>query len=438
MKKDLFKEFIDKNTLQQVPNHNYWADYSHRIKIAPIYENPGKKYLNSLTVFPEKPWKIGYTIDTEDINFALERAKKCISLGVNLLTFKLNTEKDLEYIKHKKFLNKTNVCYVFKKNNITNQKNNKKNLLCYDVLNHLMKTGNWIKSKKKDLDFWKNNITNNNQTIFIDARTYQNSGANIIDELSFTLNHLNEYLNLLQSDLTKKKHYKVIINISIGNNYFFEIAKLQVLRILFFTISKKYKLNLSPVIISEPSKRYMTIFDYNNNMIRTISACMSSILGGSDIINNIPYDQTFNQPNDFSDRIAINQLQLLKNESHFDKIQNSIQGSYYIENLIQKFTSASLNKFKKIEKKGGLIKCLKNNFIQNLIFNNANKEKYLFHENKKILVGINKYKDDSQKNPISYKKTQIKSIKTFIDPIVESRLSNSLEKIRIKNDEKKY
>jgi methylmalonyl-CoA mutase len=55
------------------------------------------------------------------------------------------------------------------------------------------------------------------------------------------------------------------------------------------------------------------------------------------------------------DRIARNQLLILKNESYFDKV-NPADGSYYIEKLTNQLAEKALALFKTIEENGGYLK----------------------------------------------------------------------------------
>ena len=102
-----------------------------------------------------------------------------------------------------------------------------------------------------------------------------------------------------------------------------------------------------------------TTKNYNNNIIRTTSECMSGILGGCDFIKSIPYDVKFNEQNEFSHRITNNQLLILKNETLIKFVNNSISGSYYITYLIEKLAEKSLELIKKIEENGGYLRSKK-------------------------------------------------------------------------------
>ena len=68
-------------------------------------------------------------------------------------------------------------------------------------------------------------------------------------------------------------------------------------------------------------------------MLRTTTECMSAVLGGANTVNNLAYDAVYHKDNEFSERIARNQLLILKHESHFNTVNNPTDGAYYIESL---------------------------------------------------------------------------------------------------------
>src|SRR5690554_7522397 len=102
---------------------------------------------------------------------------------------------------------------------------------------------------------------------------------------------------------------------------------------LFDALKKEYNYEFDCHIIAQPTKRNKTIYDYNVNMLRTTTECMSAILGGADAVQNIAYDAVFHKTNEFGDRISRNQLLILKEECYFDKVNNPADGAYYIESL---------------------------------------------------------------------------------------------------------
>ncbi len=236
-------------------------------------------------------------------------------------------------------------------------------------------------------------IDNRNFKININSASVRNKGANIIQEIAFMLSLANEYLNIYGCNIAKH----ISFELTQGSNYFFEISKIQVLRILWSIITNEHGEQIDDTTITSiPSLRNKTIKNYNNNIIRSTSECISGILGGCNFIKSIPYDSLFNEKNEFSQRIMNNQLLILKNETHLDKVSNAIEGCYYINDLIRNISEKSLSLFKKIENNGGYLESHKNGFIKEQIEQNNRLENSFYDSNKNILVGFNKYIDDSK------------------------------------------
>jgi methylmalonyl-CoA mutase len=223
----------------------------------------------------------------------------------------------------------------------------------------------------------------------------------------------------------------------VDGNYFFEIAKLRALRLLWKTIAAEFGVLADCHILACPSKRNKTIYDYNVNLLRTTTECMSAILGGADTVFNMPYDAVYHKSNEFGERIARNQLLILKGESYLDKVTNPSDGTYYIESLSQQLAENALNIFKQIEEGGGFLKQLKAHNIQRKIKESALKQQIRYDSGEEILVGSNKYfnemekmKQELEKNPFMKKNFR----KTIIEPIIEIRLSESSEKTRLDHE----
>ena len=170
-------------------------------------------------------------------------------------------------------------------------------------------------------------------------------------------------------------------------------------------------------------------------MLRTTSECMSAILGGSDTISNISYDSIYHKSNEFGERIARNQLLILKEEAYLSEAHKFANGAYYIENTEKQFAKKALQLFKQIEKNGGFLKQLKKGTIQNKISENAEKQQELFDQNELILLGTNKLpsQNDRMKNELQiYPFLKKKNSKTLIVPILQRRLSEQHEQNRLK------
>ena len=117
----------------------------------------------------------------------------------------------------------------------------------------------------------------------------------------------------------------------------------------------------------------------------------------ADAVYNMPYDAIYHKNNEFGDRIARNQLLILKTESYFDKVSNAAEGAYYIESLTQQFAEKALEIFKEIEAGGGFLKELKEGIIQRKIAESAKLEQEKFDKGELVLIGTNKYENPEDK-----------------------------------------
>nr|WP_315187669.1 methylmalonyl-CoA mutase subunit beta [uncultured Flavobacterium sp.] len=449
--KNLFKEFNPisaKQWKQKIQFELKGADYNETliwnspedIKVKPFYD---KDDVTKTFSVPTKAseFKICQNIFVFDIEKSIERALESLNRGAESLRFTIENEAiNVEHLLEKLPLENTavyfhlsffSIDFLKKIETIAKQKN--ATIYCnIDPIGQLAKEGNWFTTAEKS-NFDSLNLlskeTKSVSLISINSALYQNAGATIVQQIAYSLAHANEYFNRIE--VINKP---IVFEISVGTNYFFEIAKLRALRLLFKLIAKEYNPNLDCHFLVSPTKRNKTLYDYNVNMLRTTTECMSAILGGADSIANLPYDALYHKDNEFGDRIARNQLLILKNESYFDKVNNPADGSYYIENLTNQLAEKALTLFKNIEENGGFLKQLNEGIIKRKIQESADYEQELFDTGKEILLGTNKYtnKEDRMKNDLElFPFVKVKPRKTLITPIIEKRLSEKLEQERL-------
>lgn len=460
MKTRLFNEFEEvsaKQWKQKIHFDLKGADYNETlvwksgdgIDVKPFYhpeESP-----EPIPVRPPSHWNICEKIFVKSSDEANTVALKALEKGAESIYFILKSDEvdpsglfegidlntvsiylelhflSLEFISH---LNKT-------------MPENKKNIhLNLDIIGKLARTGNWFHNLDKDHEILYEVLSKAagfGSVLGVNLGLYQNAGATIPQQLAYSLAHANEYLNhFVGNSQEVKMDSKLLFKVSVGSNYFFEIAKLRALRLLYSRLASEYGQDEECHILAEPSKRNKTLYDYNVNLLRTTTECMSAILGGADSISNLPYDSLYHKHNDFGVRIARNQLLILKNESYFEKAANPAEGSYYIEEITQQFAEKALEIFKSIEKGGGFLKQLKAGQIQKKISESAQAEQKLFDSGELVLVGTNKYPnpEDRMKKELEIspflKKTPRK---TLLQPILEKRLAEKYEKQRLGEEE---
>ena len=454
MKKDLFKDFdavSAKAWKQKIQVDLKGADYNDTlvweslegIKVKPFYHQDD--FDKPFSPIPGQPshWNIGqfYFIDDESITNKL--ALDAISRGTEAIYFTAHKTFDFQTVLkdfstsktliqlHLHFLDAT-----FVKEITTYAEAKGIKLDAYiDPIGHLGSTGNWFSNQAGDLKITSEILNISPTALFIETSQYQNAGANMEQQLAYALSHANEYLNHFGK---KIKHLSPTFKISVGSNYFFEIAKIRALRLGYAALAKAHGVDDMCRIIATPSLRNKTLYDYNVNMLRTTTETMSAVLGGADTVINLPYDALYHKSNEFGERISRNQLLILKEESYFDVVSNAADGSYYIEALTQALAERSLRLLKDIESSGGLLSQLKEGTIQRKISESAAKEQLLFNDGTLVLVGTNKHpnQQDRMKDDLElYPFLKHNPRKTLIKPITEKRLAQAVEQKRLADEE---
>lgn len=441
-----FKEISAAEWKQKIQVDLKGADYNDTllwktdegITVKPFYTKEDQTKTTIAT--PKKGFNICQSIYIEDEKKANYFAINSLKRGAKSIEFKAKTKFDYKTLLQDLDLKNTVLYFKVKfldAKFIIELSNHIASDNCYfniDIIGNLASTGNWFTNLNNDHKEFEKIINNVPNAICINATTYQNAGANNTQQLAYALAHANEYLNHFGSKIANNIHF----NFSVGSNYFFEIAKLRAFRILWASLLKEYAIkNNTTHLFTQPSLRNKTLYDYNVNMLRTTSECMSAILGGADTVCNISYDDIFHHSNEFGERISRNQLLILQQESELSDAQNFADGAYYIEAITQQLAHNSLEVFKTIEKGGGFLKQLKEGIIQRKIKDAAEKEQTKFDIGKLVLLGTNKIQNDNDKmkNDLElFPFMKIRNEKTLIQPIIQKRLAEKLEQERLQDE----
>lgn len=233
--------------------------------------------------------------------------------------------------------------------------------------------------------------------VTVNAVSLNNAGSYICQELGYALAWGAEYLNLLtEAGVSADKAAKAIkFNFGISGNYFFEIAKFRAARLLWANIVKAYEpacdCACKMAIHAETSQFNMTVFDAHVNLLRSQTEAMSAAIAGVDSISVVPFDKTYETPDDFSERLARNQQLLLKEESHMDKIVDPAAGSYYIETLTASIAAEAWKLFLAVEEDGGFLAQAQAGKVQAAVNASGKARREAVSKRKEILLGTNQY-----------------------------------------------
>ncbi len=231
----------------------------------------------------------------------------------------------------------------------------------------------------------------------VSGEYFHNSGSTIVQELGFTLAAGHEYLvKLMEAGLTATEAARTLrFSMAVSSNYFMEIAKFRAGRMLWANIVKEYNPECG---CAEKMKAHavtsmwnMTVYDPYVNMLRGTTEAMSASLAGVYSLEVLPFDAAYEEPTDFSARIARNVQLLLKNESHFDNVTDPAGGSYYIENLTQSIADEAWKLFRQVEDKGGYIAAFRDGFVTAAVEESARAKDKAVSMRRTVLLGTNQY-----------------------------------------------
>ena len=233
--------------------------------------------------------------------------------------------------------------------------------------------------------------------VTVSAGIFSNAGSTIVEELAFALSAGNDYLARLtdagvDADTAARK---LRFSFSVTSNYFMEIAKFRAARMLWANIVKGYapakNCACKMMIHARTADWNQTVYDPYVNMLRGTTEAMSATIAGVHSLEVMPFDASFENPTEFSKRIARNVELLLKNESHFDQVVDPAGGSYYVENLAQSIAAEAWKLFLEIEEKGGYTEAYKAGFIAERIKASAAAKDKNIATRRQILLGANQY-----------------------------------------------
>ncbi|MEJ2594125.1 MAG: methylmalonyl-CoA mutase family protein [bacterium] len=316
--------------------------------------------------------------------------------------------------------------------------------LSYDPLGYYSKTGQFHHSYEEDMKKLYALVEGAKdlrrfQVVTVNAADFHNAGSGIITQLAFALARGADYLTYLTGqgldiDLVAPA---IRFTFAVGSNYFMEMAKFRAARYLWANIVNAYGLNdannAAMYIHCENSTWNKSVYDPYVNMLRVTTETMSSLLGGVDSMTVLPFNASYEEPTDFSERIARNLQLLLRGESYFDKVNDPAAGSYYIEELTASIIREAWKLFLEVDERGGYYEAFREGFIAHRITEEANAKDHRIAQGRRTILGTNKY-PNLDENLDNYTDSH-RSDKDAKGLIVPYRGAMAFEALRYKTDQ---
>ncbi|HZO95664.1 MAG TPA: methylmalonyl-CoA mutase family protein [Candidatus Baltobacteraceae bacterium] len=132
-----------------------------------------------------------------------------------------------------------------------------------------------------------------------------------------------------------------------------------------------------------------------NNIARTAIEALAAVCGGAQSLHTNGYDEALSIPSESAMKIALRTQQIIAEEVGVGSTIDPLAGSYAIEALTNEIEKGCFDYFAEIDKRGGVIPCVEDNFFQIELAEAA----YDLHRRKdageRHVVGVTKYRDDS-------------------------------------------
>ncbi|MBL4926514.1 methylmalonyl-CoA mutase [Fuscibacter oryzae] len=235
-------------------------------------------------------------------------------------------------------------------------------------------------------------------SISISGYHMQEAGANLVQELAYTLADGREYVRAAIERGMNVDDFagRLSFFFAIGMNFFMEAAKLRAARQLWTRIMQEFNPKKSGSLMlrthCQTSGVSLQEADPYNNVIRTAYEAMAAALGGTQSLHTNALDEAIALPTEFSARIARNTQLILQEETGITHVVDPLAGSYYVESLTAELAEKAWALIEEVEAMGGMTKAVATGMPKLRIEESAAKRQAMIDRGEEVIVGVNKYR----------------------------------------------
>jgi methylmalonyl-CoA mutase N-terminal domain/subunit len=232
--------------------------------------------------------------------------------------------------------------------------------------------------------------------ISISGYHFAEAGATPVQEIAFTISNGLYYLSIAKDrglDVETLAS-RVSFFFATGTKLLTEVAKLRAARTIWARLTQERYQFKNPKssqmrIHAQTAGSELLPLGIENNLSRVTIQALAAIFGGVQSLHTNAHDEALNLPTEFSSGLAINIQEIIRVETDICQTPDPFGGSYYIEELTKEIENEVLGLLDRIERCGGVVDSIKNEFQRSLIEENAYLEAKSIEERKKLMVGIN-------------------------------------------------
>ena len=235
-------------------------------------------------------------------------------------------------------------------------------------------------------------------SISISGYHMQEAGANLVQELAYTLADGREYVRAaINAGMDVDKFAgRLSFFFAIGMNFFMEAAKLRAARLLWHKVMTEFdaKSERSKMLRTHCQTSGVSLQEQDpyNNVIRTAYEAMAAALGGTQSLHTNALDEAIALPTEFSARIARNTQLILQEETGITNVVDPLAGSYYVESLTSELADKAWALMEEVEEMGGMTKAVASGMPKLRIEESAARRQAMIDRGQEVIVGVNKYR----------------------------------------------
>lgn len=254
------------------------------------------------------------------------------------------------------------------------------------------------------LEFCNQNLPKWNP-ISISGYHIREAGSTVEQELAFTFANGIAYMETaIKNGLDLNQlGQQISFFFNSHNGFLEEIAKFRAARKIWSTIMKeRFGVTNEKAMMcrfhTQTGGSTLTSEQPDNNIVRTTIQALSAVLGGTQSLHTNSFDEALSLPSDESAKLALRTQQIIAHESNIVNHPDPFGGSYIIEEMTEELVKKSFKIISEIDSLGGAIKAIESGWIENQIAKSAYDYQKDVDHNKKIVVGVNQFRDENQKD----------------------------------------
>ena len=239
-------------------------------------------------------------------------------------------------------------------------------------------------------------------SISISGYHMQEAGANLVQELAYTIADGREYVRAAIERGMDVDAFagRLSFFFAIGMNFFMEVAKLRAARVLWHRVMAEFepKNPKSSMLRTHCQTSGVSLQEQDpyNNIVRTAFEAMSAVLGGTQSLHTNSFDEAIALPTETSARIARNTQLILQEETGVTNVVDPLAGSYYVEKLTADMIDEAWALIEEVEQLGGMTKAVASGIPKLKIEESAARRQALIDRGEEVIIGVNKYKLETQ------------------------------------------